>query len=60
MKLFKQVLKLELDFLVKELKTLHKMKKINEYLDKSKNNNKITQPIDNQVFINNKKNKYYE
>ena len=42
MKQFKQVLKLELDFLVKELKTLHKMKKINEYLDKSKNNNKIT------------------
>ena len=42
MKQFKQVLKLELDFLVNELKTLHKMKKINEDLDKSENNNRIT------------------
>ena len=42
MKQFKQVLKLELDFLVKELKTLQKMKKINDDLDKSKNNNRIT------------------
>ena len=42
MKQFKEILKLELDFIVKELKTLHKMKKINQYLDKSENNNKIT------------------
>jgi hypothetical protein len=42
MKQFKQILKLELDFLVKEIKTLHKIKKINHHLDKSENNNKIT------------------
>jgi hypothetical protein len=42
MKQFKQVLKLELDFLVKELKTLHKIKKINDDLHKSENNNRIT------------------
>ena len=60
MKQFKQVLKLELDFLVKELKTLHKIKKINDDLDKSENSNRITQPIDYQVFRNNKKIKYYE
>ena len=41
MKQFKQVLKLELDFLVKELKTLHKIKKINDDLEKSNQNNKF-------------------
>ena len=41
MKQFKQVLKLELDFLVKELKTLHKMKKINDDLEKSNKKDNI-------------------
>ena len=34
-RLFKEIIKLELDFLIKELKTLHKIKKINEDLEKS-------------------------
>lgn len=41
MKQFKQVLKLELDFLVKELKTLHKIKKINDDLEKSNEKDNI-------------------
>jgi len=34
-RLYKQIIKLELDFLITELKTLHKIKKISEDLDKS-------------------------
>tara|TARA_Y100000361_G_C10952126_1_gene234347 strand:+ start:425 stop:547 length:123 start_codon:yes stop_codon:yes gene_type:complete len=33
-RLYKQILKLEVDFLVSELKTLHKLKKLQEDLDK--------------------------
>jgi len=33
-RLYKQILKLEVDFLVSELKTLHKLKKLLEDLDK--------------------------
>ena len=42
MKQFKQILKLQLDFTINELKTLHKIKKLHKDLDKSDNNNKIT------------------
>jgi len=34
-RLYKQIIKLELDFLITELKTLHKIKKINEDLEKT-------------------------
>ena len=34
-RLYKQIIKLELDFMIFELKTLHKLKKINEDLEKS-------------------------
>jgi len=34
-RLYKQIIKLELDFLIAELKTLHKNKKINEDLEKT-------------------------
>jgi len=34
-RLYKQIIKLELDFLIAELKTLHKIKKINEDLEKT-------------------------
>lgn len=36
MKAFRKIIKLELDFLVQELKTLHKMKKLNDDLDNKK------------------------
>ena len=36
MKLFRKVIKLELDFLVQELKTLHKIKKLNDDLQNRK------------------------
>ncbi len=42
MKEFKEILKLQLDYTINELKTLHKIKKLNQDLDKSDNNNKIT------------------
>jgi hypothetical protein len=42
MKQYRKIIKLELDFMINELKTLHKMKKINDDLDKSENNNRIT------------------
>ena len=34
-RLYKRIIKLELDFMISELKTLHKLKKINEDLEKS-------------------------
>ena len=42
MRQFKEVLKLQLDFSIHQLKSLHKIKKIRKDLDKSDNNNKIT------------------
>ena len=42
MRQFKEVLKLQLDFSINQLKTLHKIKKLNQDLDKSDNNDKIT------------------
>ena len=42
MRQFKEVLKLQLDFNINQLKTLHKIKKLHKHLDKSDNNNKIT------------------
>ena len=33
-RLYKHILKLQVDFLVSELKTLHKLKKLDEDLDK--------------------------
>ena len=36
MKEFKKIIKLELDFIVQELKTLHKIKKLNDDLDNKK------------------------
>ena len=36
MKHFRKVLKLELDFIVQELKTLHKIKKLNDDLQNRK------------------------
>jgi len=42
MRQFKEVLKLQLDFTINELKTLHKIKKLHKDLDKSDNNHKIT------------------
>jgi len=33
-RLYKQILKLQVDFLVSELKYLHKLKKLNQDLDK--------------------------
>ena len=36
MKAFKKVIKLELDFIIQELKTLHKIKRINDDLDNKK------------------------
>ena len=42
MRQFKKVLKLQLDFSISQLKTLHKIKKLHKGLDKSDNNNKIT------------------
>jgi len=34
-RLYKRIIKLELDFLIAELKTLHKIKKITEDLEKT-------------------------
>ena len=42
MRQFKEILKLQLDFTINELKALQKIKKLNQDLDKSDNNNKIT------------------
>ena len=42
MRQFKEILKLQLDFSINQLKTLHKIKKLHKDLDKSNNNNKIT------------------
>ena len=36
MKEFRKIIKLELDFIVQELKTLHKIKKLNDDLDNKK------------------------
>ena len=36
MKEFKKIIKLELDFIVQELKTLHKIKKLNDDLQNKK------------------------
>lgn len=36
MKAFKKIIKIELDFLVQELKTLHKIKKLNDDLHNKK------------------------
>ena len=36
MKEFRKVIKLELDFIVQELKTLHKIKRMNDDLDNKK------------------------
>ena len=33
-RLYKEILKLQVDFLVTELKTLHKLKKLQQHLDK--------------------------
>ena len=36
MKAFRKIIKLELDFIVQELKTLHKIKKLNDDLQNKK------------------------
>ena len=53
-RLYKQILKLQVDFLVTELKTLHKIKKLEEDLDKKHKKCQITsQLFDNQTVIRN-------
>ena len=42
-RLYKHILKLQVDFLVSELKTLHKLKKLDEDLDKKDNFSKVFQ-----------------
>ena len=39
---YRELTKIKLDFMINELKTLHKIKKLHKDLDKSDNNNKIT------------------
>ena len=36
MKAFRKIIKIELDFIIQELKTLHKIKRINNDLDNKK------------------------